>query len=79
MSQIDMVTIPEPPPDTRSVFVFDENFVGPLVQGEGSVTFRCGSCKRVLLKEVGLEQFQNIVFKCPKCSSYNELPPFTQR
>src|SRR3954453_8360661 len=68
MPQIDMVLIPEPEPDTRAVFVFDPTMTGPLMRGNGSVTFRCGRCKRVLLENVGLEQIQNIVFKCPKCS-----------
>jgi phage FluMu protein Com len=82
MPQIDMVVIPEPVPETRTVFVF-EDCEGPGFQGKdegkGSTTFRCGSCKWVILKDVGLQQFQSIAFKCPKCAAYNELPPFTQR
>jgi phage FluMu protein Com len=83
MPQIDMVTIPEPPEGTRSVLVWSPAHVGPCIEGKGegkgSSTFRCGGCKRVLAKDIGLEQIQNIVLKCPKCSSYNEMPAFTQR
>lgn len=65
--------ISEPDPNTRSVFIYD---------GEGTVAFRgyqvglalvCGSCKSHLVVGISRENIQNIVIRCKKCGSYNEV------
>lgn len=65
--------IPEPDPDTRSVFIYE---------GEGTVVFAgyqvglalvCGSCKSHLVVGIPRENIQNIVIRCKGCGSYNEV------
>jgi hypothetical protein len=65
--------IPEPDPDTRTVFIYD---------GEGTVVFTgyqvglalaCGSCHSHLVVGMPRENIQNIVIRCKKCGSYNEV------
>lgn len=65
--------IPEPDPDTRAVFIYN---------GEGTVAFTgyqvglaltCGSCQSHLAVGIPRENIQNIVIRCKKCGSYNEV------
>lgn len=65
--------IPEPDPDTRAVFIYD---------GEGTVVFRgcevglaliCGSCEAHLVEGISRESISNIVIRCKKCGSFNEV------
>jgi len=67
--------IPQPEENTRTVFQWDGKgtFVA-FFQGHGTTTYRCGLCPTVLLNQVEHGQVRNIVFRCPKCGSYNELP-----
>lgn len=43
----------------------------PVMTGGGDFTFTCGSCQRVLLKDIGQFSVQNMVFVCPDCGAYN--------
>lgn len=70
---ISLKVIPEPDPNTRSVFIYD---------GEGTVAFTgyqvglalvCGSCKSHLVVGILRENIQNIVIRCKNCGSYNEV------
>ena len=78
MPQVDMLVIPEPEPGTRSIVKEGPELHGPIMRGKGQTTFRCGRCKRVLLEDIGSEQIQGLVFQCPECSSFLELPTTTQ-
>ncbi|WP_423141720.1 Com family DNA-binding transcriptional regulator [Parablastomonas sp. CN1-191] len=81
MAQFDMMPIPAPEEGTRSVLALTPEAAaagGPMISGAGTATFRCGRCKRVILKDVGVEQVQEVVFQCPKCGTFNEPPPWTQ-
>ena len=66
--------IPEPPRDT--VIFANTEAVGmdPQIVGIGPFSYLCGKCDLVLLKNVDEGQIQNIVFRCSRCQSFNELP-----
>jgi hypothetical protein len=65
--------IPEPEPNTRTVFVKPEGQQGPFITGEGDINYVCGSCQVVLAQKAQTGQVSNIVFKCPKCQKFNEI------
>jgi len=66
--------ISKPPENTRTVLQSDGAYFGPFIRGNGKTTYICGNCKTALLENIYPHQVRNIVFKCPKCGSYNELP-----
>ena len=75
MSTTEMKVIPEPAKDMRAVLM-RENQEGPLIQGEGDLTYLCGSCGFALLKDMDNGRvFVDVVFKCPSCESFNEISP----
>jgi hypothetical protein len=66
--------IPEPDPETRSVF---QKFPGApdSVFFTGSQTtdaYVCGGCYTPLIVGLPLAPFQNLVFCCSQCGKYNE-------
>lgn len=70
--RIQLAVIPEPDPDTRTVFE---------KTGEGTVLFQgfdtelglvCGTCAAVLAAGLQREQLRAIVLRCKNCGSYNE-------
>lgn len=71
--EIKLKVIPEPDPDTRSVFIYN---------GEGTIAFRgfdvglaltCGQCNSHLVVGIPRENVRNIVLKCNSCGAFNEL------
>jgi len=71
--ELKLKVIPEPDPDTRSVFIYN---------GEGTIAFRgfevglaltCGQCNSHLVVGVRRENIKNIVIKCNNCGAFNEL------
>lgn len=66
-----MKLIPEPSPGTRTVLV--KTTAGPFMKGDGPRSYRCGTCNATLLRNVGHDQIQHIVFKC-LCGAFNEIP-----
>lgn len=65
--------ISEPQEGSRTVFV-SKGLDGPFIRGHGTTTYICGVCRNILVQDVYHGQIRNIVFKCPKCQSYNEIP-----
>lgn len=63
----------QPKEGTRTVLTGD-TLDGPFIKGKGSTTYICGVCRNILVENVYHGQIRNIVFKCPKCQSYNEIP-----
>ncbi|MEZ5939565.1 MAG: Com family DNA-binding transcriptional regulator [Hyphomonadaceae bacterium] len=49
------------------------------LEGEGDITYRCGSCKTRLLSNVShfdvMHDHPFTAVKCPKCGKFNDLPP----
>ena len=74
MTQIDMVPVPEPDPNSGTVMTYPEGTEGPVVRSTGDTNFRCGRCKQALLQRVGRQQYAHVIFKCPACATYNRIP-----
>jgi hypothetical protein len=71
--KVPLKIIPEPEPNTRTVFLLQGLF--PAFKGEGDIDKVCGNCGLILLEGVGRGiEIRNLVIRCPKCKSYNELP-----
>ena len=73
MPTIPARVIPEPEKDSRTILKGDM-LQGPFIKGNGPTTYTCGICRNILVEKVYHGQIRNIVFKCPKCQSYNEIP-----
>lgn len=71
-----LTIIPEPDEKTRTVFVApDATDADVFMRGEATDdSYECGSCSRVLLVGISPGQVQGIVFKCPTCGAFNDLP-----
>ena len=65
--------IPQPQKDTRTILT-GGSLQGPFIKGKGSTTYICGVCRNILVEKVYHGQIKNVIFKCPKCQSYNEIP-----
>lgn len=67
-------TIPEPAPSTRTVFIQPaSDKPTPFIRGTGPADLVCGKCAFCLVKGIGPGQITNLVLKCPKCESYNDI------
>ena len=67
--------IPEPAHGTRSIFVQPvSDRPHPFFRGSGPAGLLCGQCTFKLAQGLGAGQIQNLVLKCPKCESYNDIP-----
>jgi hypothetical protein len=63
--------IPEPKPNTRTVFTCQ---VLPFIKGVGPLNLLCGNCNAKLVEGMNEGQVRNIVIKCPICKFFNEIP-----
>ena len=74
MPDIKMDLIEEPPEGTRTVLIPE---VAPVFRGEGAgkgdVNYLCGRCSTILIETMPQGSVRNIVIKCPKCGSFNEV------
>lgn len=70
---VELKIIPEPDPNTRTVFIYD---------GEGTICFSgyevglelvCGSCESQLVIGIPKANIENIVIRCKNCGNYNEV------
>lgn len=68
--------IPEPPRNTRLVFLPDRS---PIARGHGLDRFECGACEDLLLVQTSLRDISGAVFRCPNCGAYNEAPESPER
>jgi phage FluMu protein Com len=67
-----MKVISEEEASTRSVLA--PSFQGTAIKGEGTLSYRCGSCDLTLLKDLHFKQVQHMVIKCGRCAAFNEIP-----
>lgn len=66
-----MRVIPEPAPGTRGVLM--PGFKGPVLTSFGPLSYTCGACEAVLLKDMDFKQVKNAVVKCGGCGAFNEI------
>jgi hypothetical protein len=45
----------------------------PLITGSGDISIFCGSCSRILCRNLTEGQVQNVVIRCNRCKSYNDI------
>ena len=62
--------IPEPAPGTKTII---DQKVLPIAVSSGDVNILCGSCSSVLFQGMAADTIFNMVVKCPKCGSFNEV------
>lgn len=67
---VPMKAIPEPEPNTRTVFIGE---VVPLIKGAGDIDLVCGKCGETLVAGIDKGQIKNIVIRCPKCKTFNDI------
>ena len=75
MPQKDMQLIAKEIGEKSPGFILDRP--GVAFAGNGDISYRCGSCKTFLVKNVSRQQVQglnNAVIKCGKCGNYNAIP-----
>ena len=68
MADIKLTIIPEPVLGTASVLAPTKL---PAIKGDGPDNLLCGSCGSTLCENIGRDQIQNMVFKCPNCGLFN--------
>lgn len=69
-----LTLIPAPDEGTRAVLAFENENVRIRGQAIGSTTLICGNCKAVLAENISDEMIRNIIIRCGKCQSHNEVP-----
>lgn len=75
--KLPLKVIPEPEPNTRSVLTRTnlDPFLVVKGEGAGNTDLVCGRCSQILVVGLGTGLvISNIVIKCPKCESFNEIP-----
>jgi hypothetical protein len=66
-----MRVISKPPDQIRQI----ARNVGPVIKGNGNMTYLCGECETSVLETVEYKQVRDLVVKCKKCGCYNDIPP----
>lgn len=70
---IELQIIPEPDPNTRTVFIYKGEGTTCFSGYEVGVELVCGSCKSQLVVGIPRANIKNIVIRCKNCGSYNEI------
>jgi DNA-directed RNA polymerase subunit RPC12/RpoP len=68
-----MRLIPEPAPGSRALLIPQGG--APALRGGGPLSYTCGKCGNMLLKDLMFEQARSYVVRCGKCGAFNETPP----
>ena len=66
-----MRVIPEPAPGSRALLIPQSG--APALRGGGPLSYTCGRCGNLLLKDLMVEQARSYVVRCGKCGAYNEV------
>ena len=66
-----MRVIPEPAPGSRAVLIPQTG--APALRGGGPLSYTCGKCGNLLLKDLVVEQARSYVVRCGKCRAFNEV------
>ncbi|MGD9534568.1 MAG: hypothetical protein AB7V56_12470 [Candidatus Nitrosocosmicus sp.] len=61
------------PPAEGSRIIFATHDKDSLVKGIELETYTCGNCEFVLAENIIPNTYNDIVFQCPSCKSYNEI------
>lgn len=59
----------------KNKVIFSTQDVNPLIKGMELENYNCGNCGFLLAENVIPNSIKNIIIECPKCKSYNDIPP----
>ena len=62
------------PKNKTRVLIETNNKTLPIFKGDGNVTSICGNCDATLVERAWKLSLNNIVFRCPFCRTYSEIP-----
>lgn len=65
--------IPEPDPNTRSVFIYDGEGTTAFQGYDSNLELVCGNCSSPLVSGINRNQINNIVIRCKQCGKFNEV------
>jgi hypothetical protein len=65
--------IPEPDPNTRSVFIYNGEGTTVFTGYEVGVALICEKCKSNLVVGIPRNNIRNIVIRCNGCGAFNEV------
>ena len=68
-----MRVISKPPNQTRQA----TRNIGPVIKGDGDMTYLCGDCETNLLETVEYNLVRDLVVKCKVCGCSNDIEPPT--
>ena len=67
--------ISKPEEGTKKVWQKKGEEEGALIfKGSGDLDFECGKCPAVLAEGLEEGELRDVVFRCPVCGSFNEIP-----
>ncbi|WP_458744505.1 hypothetical protein [Candidatus Nitrosocosmicus sp. T] len=69
--RIKLRAISQPPEGSRTVFATHDKDL--LVKGMELETYTCGRCEFILAENIVPDTYNDIVFQCPSCKSYNKI------
>lgn len=69
--KVKLNVISSPAEGSRTIFTTHDKDL--LVKGIELETYTCGNCEFVLAENIIPDTYNNIVFQCPSCRSYNEI------
>lgn len=70
--KIRLKIVPQPVEGMATVFTKgDSDNKDPFFKGDGSYKFSCGFCDHILVQGTEFNQFNGIIFQCPRCKKYN--------
>jgi len=68
IQQLEYVDLPDP----RTTTLFEISSV-PGISGNGELSYKCPSCKSILLENIFATHLTRIVFRCPNCGSLSRM------
>ncbi|HVC37798.1 MAG TPA: hypothetical protein VNF46_05285 [Gammaproteobacteria bacterium] len=72
IQQLEHVDLPDP----RTTTLFEISSV-PGISGSGELSYKCPSCKSILLENIFAVHMTRIVFRCPTCGGLSRMQPRT--
>lgn len=68
IQQLEHVDLPDP----RTTTLFEISSV-PGISGNGGLSYKCPSCKSILLENIFAAHLTRIVFRCPNCGGLSRM------
>jgi DNA-directed RNA polymerase subunit RPC12/RpoP len=70
IQQLEYVDLPDP----RTTTLFEISCL-PGISGNGELSYKCPSCKSILLENIFAAHMARIVFRCPHCGGLSRMQP----